>query len=209
MALDLLVVRHGKTDWNAESRVMGHRPIPLNETGRAQARHLREWLHGIEIHAAYTSPMKRAVQTAEIALEGRNGFKIELDEGLSEIDYGDWVGLTFDEVEKQFPDSHNDYRYRTSIAKIPGGEAVVDVQKRIVATVERIRQKHDGQRVLIVSHADVIKSLFGHYLNFSLDQLQRIGCDNGSISIYRFGTAWGDRLVALNYFADVKKILPW
>src|SRR3989338_3179735 len=103
--------------------------------------------------------MKRAVQTAEIALAGRNGLTVEMDEGLSEIDYGDWVGMTFDEVEEKFPDSHNDYRYRTSIAKVPGGEAVADVQKRVVAVVEKIRKKHDGQRVLIVSHAHVLKAL--------------------------------------------------
>lgn len=207
--MDLLLVRHGQTDWNAAQRVMGRSDISLNAMGLQQAGHLHDWLGDIEIHAVYSSTTLRALQTAEIIIEGRVDLKIVKEPGVQEIDYGDWIGLTFKEVEERYNKEYNDYRFRPSKMKIPGGEAVADVQKRAVAAIERIRKRHEGQRVLVVSHADVSKAILVHYLGIPLDLLQRVGCDNGSLSIYRFGTDWGDRLVALNYFADVKKILPW
>lgn len=207
--MDLLLVRHGQTDWNPAQRVMGRSDISINEIGKKQSQHLSSWLRDIEIHAVYSSPVRRALETAEIIIKERNGLKIVEEPGVAEIDYGDWVGMTFAEVEEKYNKQYNDYRFRPSHMKIPGGEAVVDVQKRAVAAIEKIRKKHEGQRVLVVSHADVTKAILVHYLGLSLDLLQKVGCDNGSLSIYRFGTVWGDRLVALNHFADVKKILPW
>lgn len=209
MAMDLLLVRHGQTDWNPAQRVMGRSDIALNEKGRGQAENLKGWLKDIEIHALYSSPMRRAMETAQIILQDRNGLEIIAEPGVQEIDYGDWVGMTFKEVEEKYNKEYNDYRFRSSKMRVPGGEAVVDVQKRAVAAIERIRKRHEGQRVLVISHADVTKAILVHYLGIPLDLLQKVGCDNGSLSIYRFGTEWGDRLVALNYFADVKKILPW
>lgn len=210
MSLDLLFVRHGQTDWNPTGRVMGRSDIPLNATGIRQIEKTRDWLKKIEVHAVYSSPMERALQSAEILAKGVGDLKVIPDEGLAEIDYGDWVGVTFKEIEENHTQEYNNYRFKASKMKIPGGEAVVDVQKRSVGAVERIRKKHrDGERVVVVSHADVIKAMLLHYLGLPLDHLQLLGCDNGSLSIFRFGTEWGDRLVALNYFADVKKILPW
>ncbi|OGQ05606.1 MAG: hypothetical protein A2W61_02090 [Deltaproteobacteria bacterium RIFCSPLOWO2_01_44_7] len=209
MALDLLIVRHGQTDWNPTRKVMGQNSIGINARGIQQAQNLKEWLKPISIDAVYSSPMPRALQTAEIVIEGRNNLEVQPEKGLAEIDYGDWVGLNFDEVEERYNEIYNAYRFKASKVKIPGGEAVVDVQKRVVASVEKIRTKHQDQKVLIVSHADVIKAMLLHYLKLPLDHLQAVGCDNGSLSIYRFGTDWGDRLVALNYFADVSKVLPW
>lgn len=210
MSLDLLFVRHGQTDWNPIGRVMGRSDIPLNTVGIRQGENTRDWLKKIEVHAIYSSPMTRALQTAEILAKAHAGLKIIPEEGIAEIDYGDWVGTTFKEIEKNHNTEYNNYRFKASKMKIPGGEAVADVQKRSVGAIERIRKKHrDGERVLVVSHADVIKAMLLHYLGLPLDHLQLLGCDNGSLSIFRFGTEWGDRLVALNYFADVKKILPW
>ncbi|MDP2600431.1 MAG: histidine phosphatase family protein [Deltaproteobacteria bacterium] len=206
--MDLLLVRHGQTDWNPIQRVMGHSPIGLNETGKKQAQNLADWLQKIPLDLIYSSTMPRALQTAEIIAKGR---KVEIipDPGVAEIDYGDWVGLTFKDLEEKHAAHYHAYRFQASTMAIPGGESVSGVQKRAVDTVERLRKKHmNGKKVLVVSHADVIKVILLHYLNLPLDHLQLLGCDNGSLSVFRFGTAWGDRLVALNYFADVGKILP-
>lgn len=207
--MDLLLVRHGRTDWNEEPRVMGAKPIPLNEAGLAQARHLRNWLAQIEIHALYSSPILRTWQTAEIIVEGRADLKILAEPGVQEIDYGDWVGLPFSEVAEKYRAEYQAYLNRPSQMRVPGGEWVTAVQKRAVAAIEKLKKRYADQRVVVVSHADVIKVILVHYLGISLDGIQRVGCDNGSLSIYRFGTEWGDRLVALNYFADVNKIFPW
>lgn len=207
--MDLLLIRHGKTDWNEEPRVMGAKPIPLNEAGLAQARHLRDWLAQIKLHAVYTSPILRARQTAEIIAEGRGDLKIIEEPGVAEIDYGRWIGLSFSEVAEKYKKEYQTYLKHPSKARVPGGESVVAVQKRAVGAVEKMKKRHAGQRVVAVSHADVIKMMLVHYLGIPLDGLQRVGCDNGSLAIFRFGTEWGSRLAALNYFADVNKIFPW
>lgn len=209
MSLDLLFVRHGQTDWNPARRVMGQSAIGLNAMGEEQARSLARWLQNVPLDAVYSSPMPRAMRTAEILIEGRPGLQVIPEPGIAEIDYGDWVGITFADVEERYNDIYNAYRFKASTVRIPGGEAVVEVQRRAVGAIERIRAKHKEGRVLVVSHADVIKAMLLHYLGLPLDHLQLVGCDNGSLSIFRFGTEWGDRLMALNYFADVNKILPW
>ncbi|MBI4125218.1 MAG: histidine phosphatase family protein [Deltaproteobacteria bacterium] len=207
--MDLLLIRHGRTDWNEEPRVMGAKPIPLNEAGIAQARHLRDWLAQIEIHAVYSSPILRARQTAGIIAEGRGDLKVIDEPGVAEIDYGDWIGLSFSEVAEKYQKEYQTYLTHPSKMRVPGGEQVAKVQKRAVGAVEKMKKKHAGGRVAVVSHADVIKAILVHYLEIPLDAMQRVGCDNGSLAIFRFGTEWGDRLAALNYFADVNKIFPW
>ena len=207
--LDILVVRHGQTDWNAIQRVMGRKDIPLNEIGRAQAAVVRDWLTDIPLDAVYTSPVLRAKQTTEIILEGKPNLTLQEEEGLAEINYGDWIGKLFFDVHQEFKESYEAYLKNPSRLQIPGGERVSDVQKRVVAVVEKVRKKHEGGKILLVSHADLIKMIFVHYLGISLDHIHQIGCANGSLSIYRFGGEWGDRLVALNYFADMRKMMPW
>lgn len=207
--MDLLLVRHGQTDWNPIQKVMGHSPICLNETGKKQAQNLADWLKNIPLDVIYSSTMPRALQTAEIIAQGR---KIPMipEPGVAEIDYGDWVGLTFKDLEEKHAEHYHAYRFKASTMAIPGGETVLGVQKRGIEAIERMRKKHtQGEKVLVVSHADVIKAILLHYLDLPLDHLQKLGCDNGSLSVFRFGTAWGDRLVALNYFADVQKIIPY
>ncbi|MDO8528037.1 MAG: histidine phosphatase family protein [Deltaproteobacteria bacterium] len=207
MSLDLLLVRHGQTDWNVIRRVMGHNPIALNDVGKKQAGDLKNWLCKMEIDAVYSSPMLRAKETAQILVADRKGLSVIEEPGVAEVHYGDWVGLTFEEVRKQHGKIFSDYHSNASGVQIPGGESVKTAQKRAVDAVERMRATHKGQRVVVVSHADVIKMILLHYLDMPLDHLQALGCDNGSLSIYRFGTEWGDRLVALNYFSEADKIL--
>ena len=207
--MDLLLVRHGQTDWNPIQRVMGHSAIGLNDTGRKQAQNLAVWFKNIPLEVVYSSTMPRALQTAEIITKGRN-IDVIPEPGAAEIDYGDWVGLTFKDLEEKHSEMYHCYRFKASQMTIPGGESITGVQKRVVDTVERLRKKYtNGERVVVVSHADVIKAVLLHYLKLPLDHLQLFGCDNGSLSVFRFGTSWGDRLVALNYFADVQKIIPY
>ena len=86
MATDLLIVRHGQTDWNPIQKVMGRSDIGINAKGTQQATSLKNWLKGVSIDAVYSSPMPRALQTAQIIVEGRNGLTVQKEEGLAEID---------------------------------------------------------------------------------------------------------------------------
>ena len=181
--LEIILVRHGQTDWNRDRRIMGHRPIPLNSTGKKESGLLAKALVDVDIDAIYTSPLMRAFQTARILSSGRN-VKLEKSSEIAEIDYGQWVGRTFEEVsqEKSFRVYHTNPRH----AQAPGGEKMTSVAKRAVGFIEKIRKEHKKGRVLVVSHADVIKVILVNYLGIDLNEILRLRIDNSSLSLLWF-----------------------
>jgi probable phosphoglycerate mutase len=149
---ELIVVRHGETDWNRDGRYQGHADPPLNDAGREQARELARALADQPLDVAYTSDLRRAAETARIIVAGR-GVKLVEDPGLREIDVGSWSGLTRAEIEERFPgaDEHD-------------GESRDDHLARVLAAVLKIARRHPGERVLIVSHGGSIGTLRRHAL---------------------------------------------
>src|SRR3989338_9506142 len=120
--LELLVIRHGQTDWNVNQKVMGRGPVPLNATGREQARILAEYIKDHPLDAIYTSPVRRTVETAEMIREGREKLALTHEEGLAEIDYGDWVDLHFDELFEKYREEWMRYRANPEEFRPSGGE---------------------------------------------------------------------------------------
>jgi len=181
--LEILLIRHGQTDWNRDRRIMGRRPIPLNKAGRAEARRLARALKDVKIDAIYTSPVLRAVETAHHLRNGGRAAVRHAPE-MAEIDYGRWIGKTFEEVisEKAFRVYHKNPRK----ACPPGGEHMMKVFGRTVRFIERLRKKHKKGRVAVVSHADVIKTILVHYLGMDYDHLLKFRIDNASISLLWF-----------------------
>jgi broad specificity phosphatase PhoE len=141
----LLFVRHGETDWNAERRWQGHADVPLNERGREQAYALAESLAEARIHAVYASDLKRARETAE-AVGARLGIEVAVDPDLREIEVGSREGLTNDEVGDRLWD----------------GELHEAHAARILAAVERIAERHPGERVLVVTHGGSMRRVHEH-----------------------------------------------
>lgn len=183
---ELLVMRHGQTDWNidGQKRVMGRRPIPLNRAGRDQVRRTARSLREMPLAAVYSSPVVRALQSAQLVMKGRGAIPLIEEEGLAEIDYGAWLDRELTDIMQS--EAWRDYWFRGAAAQVPGGERVIDVQRRSVATVERARAQYPDGRVLCVSHADVIKALMAYYLCVPLDEWQSFKIDNASISVVRF-----------------------
>jgi broad specificity phosphatase PhoE len=149
---ELLLVRHGETDWNRDRRYQGHADPPLNEAGRRQAEELAQQLLGIDFDVAYTSDLKRATETARIILANRE-VQLYADPGLREIDVGSWSGLTREQIDEQFPEK----------ARHDGESDEAHLQ-RVLATVLRIAERHPGQRVLIISHGGSLRTLRRHAL---------------------------------------------
>lgn len=183
---ELIVMRHGQTDWNirGQKRVMGRKPIPINKTGRAQVRAAAKSLKDVNLDAIYTSPVMRAVQSAQMVMRGRSGIQLIEEEGIAEIDYGDWLDKTLYEI-MDTPEWVTYWKHGGS-AVVPGGEEVTAVQARAVAAVERARAAHPDGSVLFVSHADVVKAMMAYYLCIPLDEWQSFKIDNASISVVRF-----------------------
>ena len=145
----LLLVRHGETDWNRESRFQGHADPPLNELGREHARELAEALAADPPAAVYTSPLRRAYDTAAIVAD-RLGLRLEAVEALREIDVGEWMGLTRAEVEQRYP---NDYRRWIGFGQgWQHGETYEELAERVAPALLAIADRHRGERVLAVTH---------------------------------------------------------
>lgn len=101
--MKLYLIRHGQTLWNSEGKIQGKTDIPLNETGLLQAELLAEAMERYPVTAVYASPLKRAYQTAE-CVAGRQGLSVIAEEGLREVDFGFWEGMTWSEIEERYPE---------------------------------------------------------------------------------------------------------
>lgn len=142
------LVRHGETDWNRAGKIQGREDIPLNDTGKKQARRCGEYLKNGQWNILVSSPLKRARETAEI-IGGIIGIKnIQLVEAFQERDYGLASGLTKKEREFRFPSGN-----------VPGWENDVTLQKRVMGGLEKLVRQYPEKNVLIVAHGGVIRTV--------------------------------------------------
>jgi len=144
----LILARHGETDWNRNGIWQGHGDPPLNDLGRRQAAELAARLADVEIDALYSSDLRRAYETAEIVARAK-GLSITTDAELREMDVGSWSGLTTDEIRERFPE----------VEYAHDAEAREVFHARAVGALDRLAKAHAGDRVLVVTHGGVIRSL--------------------------------------------------
>jgi probable phosphoglycerate mutase len=196
----VLLVRHGHTAAVGQ-RLVGRLPgVPLSELGRAQANRLAVRLQSHAIAAIYSSPLDRAIETAEpIAQQQR--IVTRICEGLIEIDFGAWTGRKFEELEQE-PAWHT-FNTRRSTATVPGGERAVDVQNRILSAIDRFRQQHPAETVVAISHADVIRSAVAHVAGVSLDAFQQFEIGPASVTALQIG----DECARLLYVNEPGRLL--
>lgn len=153
MPATIVLVRHGETDWNREKRYQGHADTPLNDAGRRQAHELAEMLRSEGVRVAYTSPLRRASETAAI-VSADLGIDVRELEALREIDVGDWQGMTVDEVRTRFPE----YAETGWHAGWPNGETHDELSRRVVPALLELGQRHGEESVLGVTHAGPIRA---------------------------------------------------
>jgi broad specificity phosphatase PhoE len=151
----LVLVRHAETDWNRESRFQGHADPPLNENGRRQAEALAAELRGEVFGGAYTSPLRRAHDTASIVADALH-LELVTDETLKEVDVGSWTGLTRAEVEQRFPAGFA--RWLEYGHGWDDGESYDELGARVVAGLLSISEAHPNGSVLVVTHGGPIRS---------------------------------------------------
>jgi len=194
--LELLIVRHGRTDWNNERMIMGQRPIPLNEQGKMQAERIALVLQPSLLSAVLSSPVVRAKETADIIASKHEGLSTEIDDGLAEIDYGDWIGRTFDDIEACDTGLWMAYKTNPSDVSLPGGESILEVKERVSKSIDSILKRFNDGKVVLVTHADIFKLTLLHLLNLELETLMKFTIDNCALSIVRVYPEVGPRLVA-------------
>jgi len=163
------------------NRVPGRLPnTTLSAHGKEEALHLADVLASYTLDAIYCSPLDRARETAQPLSSSKN-IEITCDKRLLEIDFGEWTGKTFDELDddirwKRFHNFRNGCR-------IPGGELMIEVQKRMIQFLEECNAKAPEKIIAVISHNDPIKSVLAYYLGISLDLFLRLMIVPGSISV--------------------------
>jgi probable phosphoglycerate mutase len=191
----ILLVRHGHTDAIGR-RLVGRLPgWHLTQEGRAQAQRLVETLGAQPVARIYSSPLERAIETAEPLARAR-GLEIVRDEGLIEVEFGEWSGLAFDELARS-PEWER-FNTNRATANVPGGEGAAAVQVRIVATLERLATVHRGEAIVVVSHADVIREAILYYAGAPLAMVHRIEIAPASVSAVALG-AGEPRILFVNH----------
>jgi broad specificity phosphatase PhoE len=189
----LLLARHGQTTWNAARRFQGGSDVPLSAQGRAQAAALGRALGGYRVAAAYVSPMRRALETAEIALAG-TGIPLAPVPALRELSLGEWEGCTVGEIRQQAGDPYLAWLRAPLDCPPPGGEPLPEVSRRVRAALDDIAGRHpDDADVLVIAHGGVISVYACALLGCSFNVLWRLRVDNASLT-----TVKPPRLVSLN-----------
>jgi broad specificity phosphatase PhoE len=150
------LARHGQTAYNAEGRFQGHLPVPLDDTGRAQARELAEAVAAVEVRTLVTSPLARARETAGI-VAARIGLEPEADARFTETDTGDWTGRSFAEIQAEDPEGFHRYEISDPTFRYPGGESFAEQSDRVQAGLRDLRARTADLPALVVCHRGVIR----------------------------------------------------
>ena len=202
--VEFVVVRHGRTAWNASGRYQGHTDVELDEVGRAQARAVARDLATTRFDLAVASDLLRARETAKIVLAGHD-VTLEADERLREMRFGAWEGRTWAEIVATTPELRR-IDPSPRVLTPPGGETFADVVTRVAAAYESLRERViPGGRVLVVTHAGPLHAFVRIVLGES--ESAALAVKFSPASITRFDVdASGARLVAINVVPEPEPV---
>ena len=205
MGVKIFLIRHGQTRWNVEGRYQGDKDIELTATGVRQAELAAAYLSRANFSNIYSSPLRRAVDTAVI-INGKRGLEIKVMEDLKEISFGRWEGLRFADIDSRY---HGDYQkwledpYNNSPT---GGENFKELSARTVSAVDSIvAGNRDGSSIALVSHGGVILSLLVHWLQIPLSRWKSIIQRQGAINIAVIDRGY-PYISAINYTGHLKPV---
>ncbi len=178
--MNIYVIRHGETQWNREEIFRGRKDVPLNKNGLEQAEKTAIFLAGNEIEVIFSSPLKRAVQTAESILKHKKNMEIITSHDLIDMNFGIWEGLTLKEVEEKFPVQFGVWKDHPENWKVKDAETLKDIRKR----VSRFLNSLKGYRnVALVSHRVICKIIIMNVLGLPLSRFWKIKIDTASVSL--------------------------
>ena len=152
MTTEIILCRHGQTDWNTEGRYQGRTDVPLNATGRQQARDLAARLADQTIHAVYSSTLERAYDTA-VEIARPRGLEVRRDPRLDEIDQGLWEGMRHDEIALRHPEKLAAWQDHPIDLRLPEGETLEEVRIRVRDALDDMMLLHQGRSICIVAHS--------------------------------------------------------
>ncbi|ETX02519.1 MAG: hypothetical protein ETSY1_03285 [Candidatus Entotheonella factor] len=190
----LYVVRHGTTDWNRGGYIQGHLDTPLNHEGRTQAEAAARRLVAEGAAAIYSSDLLRVYETAQI-IARHTGLRVIQKPGLREMHFGQWQGLSFDQIKARDPEIYAARRERPYEVPPPGGETWMDFYQRSIAAIKAILAATDAQRLIVATHSGVCTVLGLEALGLGPTGKRTFG--NANCAIHTIGIT-GDRWDAVS-----------
>lgn len=184
MPLELILVRHGETDWNKDKVFRGHMDMRLNATGVAQADATAEALKGVVFDAIYSSPLKRALVTAR-RIAKPHEIEVRTADGLTDIFFGSWQGLTEAQVEEKQPKLLRKWKESPAGFRPPGGESTKKAWKRVNSELREVLFMHGTGTVVVVSHRVPLKLMTAYLLGRKRGSIGEIRHDPCAISVFK------------------------
>ncbi|MCI1959729.1 MAG: histidine phosphatase family protein [Clostridia bacterium] len=184
--IKLYLIRHGETDWNTTKRFQGWSDIELNKNGLKQAKLLGERFKKIKIDEIYSSPLKRAVKTAE-PIAKANGIEVKTNENFKEINFGKWEGMTRDEISEIYGSEFDDFIKAPETHTFPGEISFDNVTKRLVKGLNEVLRGKNNMSIAIVSHGGIIRLMMKYLLDIREPWYNKTWVDNTSITYIEIG----------------------
>ena len=182
----LLLIRHGETEWNRQTKFQGQIDVPLNDNGRSQSRKAAEFLKDIKLDFAFSSPMLRPKETAEIILQPHPPIELQLLDGFREIGHGLWEGKLETEIEQTYPGELERWRTVPQEVQMPEGENLQQVRDRSIESWQQIvtsALQNPAQTGLVVAHDATNKVLLCHVLGLDNKYFWNFRQGNGAVSV--------------------------
>jgi len=187
---EIILIRHGETEWNSQQRMQGHSNSDLSSVGQAQIQALGQRMKNVLFDLIYSSDSLRAIQTAE-AITQFSGHELKIDLRLREKNLGVFEGLTSEEARERHPEVFRLFKTAGSKYVIDEGESTQQLQDRALEIVDEIRIKHPEERVLLVTHGGFIRVVMKHSLGLSLETPTRFLIRNTGV----FRLVWEDKWI--------------
>ena len=194
MTATILLIRHAAHVELGRTLTGRRRDVALSAEGLEQAEIVADLLAVEPIAAVYSSPRERAYYTARQIAEAHE-LEVRISDPLDEVDFGEWSGRSFDELEGD--PAWSEWNESRGTARPPGGESMAEGVARASAALEAIAAEHPGESVACVSHCDIIRGVVAHYLGLPLDHMLRLDVDPASVSRLALG-GWGARIMTVN-----------
>jgi len=202
--MQIQFIRHCETEWNRLEKCQGVSDIELNDNGIYQSNLLSKFYYDKNLDLIFSSDLKRAIQTSEAINKGPN-CRINKDKNLREMDQGDFEGLTFSHLRKNYSNELQTWRKNPKDFRIPNGETLGEVQSRMIIFTENIFKKFNYlNKVVVVSHNLAISSMLCYYLHKDLKEFSDFTIDSGSISTLEYYNE-KVKVVELNYIKHLNK----
>ncbi|UCD69484.1 MAG: histidine phosphatase family protein [Betaproteobacteria bacterium] len=181
---ELILIRHGETDWNAEHRIQGHLDIPLNSVGLSQAKAIGKRFRDVDIDLLVSSDLRRAIQTIAPISEWRN-LPVLRETRLRERHLGVLQGKTPEEAQRFVPDVFEVFRCRAENAVLAEGESLSAFAERVINVLTTMTEEYLGKRIVAVTHGGVLDIAYRHATGMLLAAPRRFPIRNASVNTFR------------------------